>query len=325
MRIGAVLALTGRFARFGTQAAEGLRTWHDLTGLTEPPDIVDDGSAPGRVGPALDELAARCDLLLGPYGTSTARAAATWARERDRLVWNHGGAGRDVQDSAPGRLVSLITPTDRSGEPFVRWLATRHPGTPLDLVAGPGTFGPLVVDGMRRVADGLGVPVGTGTGGPGTDGRALFAAGTFEHDTALVRDLATPPAVLGTVAAGVAAFAEHVPDPDGVLGLAQWIPGARPWPELGPDEAGFLARYRERTGTAPDYPGVQAAAAATVAMHCARLAGSTADDALFAAATGLRTSTFYGGFAIDPVTGAQTGHDAVLTRWRGGRIVPEPL
>lgn len=311
-----MLALSGRFARFGTQAAEGLHTWHDLTGDTEPPVVLDDGSDPDRVGPALDELAAGCDLLLGPYGTSTARAAATWARDRDRLVWNHGGAGADLQAAAPGRLVSLITPTDRSGEPFVRWLAARHPGTPLHLVAGPGSFGTLVTDGMRRAAGRLGVPLG--------GGGALFTAGTFEHDTALVRDLVPRPAVLGAVAAGVAGFAEEVPDPEGVLGLAQWLPGAAGPAGTGPEEAAFLARYRHRTGTAPDYPGVQVAAAAAVAVRCAREAAGTRDDDLWAAAAALRTSTLYGDFAIDPVTGAQTGHRAVLTRWQGGRIVPVP-
>lgn len=314
LRIGAVLALTGRFARFGTQAAAGLRAWRELGGGAEI-EIVDDGSSPDRVGPALDDLAGRCDLLLGPYGTSTARAAAHWAREHDRLVWNHGGAGRDLQAAAPGRFVSLLTPTGRYGEPFVRHLTTRHSGTALRLVCGPGSFGRQVIDGMRRAASALGVPLSD-------DGDALFTAGTFEHDTALIAGLPDRPAVLGTVAAGVLAFADAVSDPEGVLGVAQWVPDAGRTVELGPDEATFVARYRSITGSAPDYPAVQAAAAATVAVHCATLAAGTDADALWHAATGLRTTTLYGDFGIDPTTGAQTDHAVTLVQWRGGTPFP---
>lgn len=313
-RIGAALALTGRLARFGTQAAAGLRAWSELGGAAEI-EIVDDGSSPGRVGPALDDLAGRCDLLLGPYGTSTARAAAHWARENDRLVWNHGGAGGDLQAAAPRRLVSLITPTERYGEPFVRHLASRHPGTALRLVGGPGSFGPQVVDAMRPAAASLGVPLAD-------DGDALFTAGTFEHDTALVAGLAERPAVIGTVAAGVLAFADAVPDPDGILGVAQWMPGTGRTVSLGPDEDEFLARYRTITGSEPDYPAAQAAAAAAIAVHCATLAGGTDPDTLWDAAAALRTTTLYGDFGIHPTTGAQTDHAVTLVQWRDGVPVP---
>lgn len=320
LRIGAPLALTGRFARFGTQAAAGLRAWRDLGGGAEI-EVVDDGSSPGSVGPALDALADRCDLLLGPYGTSTARAAADWAREHDRPVWNHGGAGGDLQAAAPGRLVSVITPTERYGEPFVGHVAAERPGATLRLVSGPGTFGPQVVDGMRRTAAARNVPLSDSSGAD-----ALFVAGTFEHDTALIADLiADPPrrpAVLGTVAAGVRAFADAVPDPDGVLGVAQWVSGTGRPVSLGPDEDAFVARYRSITGCAPDYPAAQAAAAAAIAVHCATVAAGTGPDALWDAAAGLRTTTLYGAFGIDPSTGAQTDHTLTLVRWEGGSLVP---
>lgn len=315
VRLGATLSLTGRFARFGAQAAAGIQAWRDLGGEAEI-EIVDDGSSPGSVGPALDALAGRCELLLGPYGTSTARAAARWAGANDRLVWNHGGAGNDLPALAPRRLVSLITPTDRYGEPFVRYVGAHHPSVGLRLVSGPGTFGPQVVDGMRRAAVALDVRLSE------SSDAALFVAGTFEHDTALIADLAHRPAVLGTVAAGVQAFAEAVPDPEGVFGVAQWMPGAGRTVALGPEEEPFVARYRSITGSDPDYPAVQAAAAAAIAVHCTDLAGSTDADALWDAAADLRTTTLYGAFGIDPTTGTQTDHSLTLVRWRRGTPVP---
>ncbi len=128
--------------------------------------------------------------------------------------------------------------------------------------------------------------------------------------------------MLGTVAAGVLAFADAVPDPDGILGLAQWMPGTGRTIEIGPDEDSFLARYRTITGSEPDYPAVQSAAAAAVAAHCATLAGSTGSDALWDAATALRTTTLYGDFGIDPTTGAQEAHAVTLVQWRDGAPVP---
>ncbi len=53
-RIGAVLSVTGRFARFGNQAARGLRVWSAMTDGAEV-IITDDGGDPARVAPAMDE------------------------------------------------------------------------------------------------------------------------------------------------------------------------------------------------------------------------------------------------------------------------------
>ncbi|RZT88019.1 amino acid/amide ABC transporter substrate-binding protein (HAAT family) [Pseudonocardia sediminis] len=313
-----MLSLTGPLSRFGTQAADGLRVGMDLLGAPAPV-LVDDAGEPGRVAPTLDVLAGSCDLLLGPYGTSTARAAARWARESGRFVWNHGGAGDRVQGAAPGRVVSVLTPTSGYAGAFVRYLAREHPGTPLRLVPGRGGFGRQVVAGAREAAARAGVTVVDE--GPG----ALFLAGSFDEDVDAVNRLPTGadrPVVVGTVAAGVREFGRAAHDPDGVFGVAQWVPGAPGTPEVGPDEATFLDRYRAATGTGPDYPAVQAAATAAIALHCASVAGSTDPGALWAAATALRTTTLYGAFAIDPVTGTQTGHGTTLVRWRDGRMSP---
>ncbi len=68
-----------------------------------------------------------------------------------------------------------------------------------------------------------------------------------------------------------------------------------------------------------DYPGVQAAAAAVVAAHYARQARLTTRGQLWAQAAALDTATF-GGFRINPVTGAQVKHEAALVRWTSGGL-----
>jgi hypothetical protein len=90
-------------------------------------------------------------------------------------------------------------------------------------------------------------------------------------------------------------------------------------PEIGPSETTFLTAYANRTKTPIDYPGVQAVAGAALAAYCVRRTGTTAPQRLWADAAALDTETLFGGFKIDPVTGAQLKHEAVLVCWgRGG-------
>ena len=117
------------------------------------------------------------------------------------------------------------------------------------------------------------------------------------------------------MAAGVREFAQAVDDPEGVFGIAQWFPGSGHEVLLGPREEEFLRAYAASGGGMPDYPAAQAAAGAVIAVHCARMAGSTNRDDLWAAAADLETSTLFGGFRIDPQSGAQVSHRTVLVRW----------
>ena len=97
LRVGACLSLTGRFGRFGRQAAQGLKVWRELAGDDVELEIEDDGSDPGRLGEALTRVAGRSDLLLGPYSTLLMREAGRVTADIDAVLWNHGGAGDDVQ------------------------------------------------------------------------------------------------------------------------------------------------------------------------------------------------------------------------------------
>lgn len=327
LRIGACLSLSGRFARFGRQAARGLAAWSVLDGGA---DVVveDDRSDVRTLEKLLPQVAARCDLLLGPYSTRLMRAAGEMAAERSWLVWNQGGSGDDVEQAHPGHVVSVLTPASRYAEPFLRRLGA-EPGGPhhLCVVAGPGSFGRQVADGAEVLARSLVIRVTRAGPGdpippPGLPADwNLFSAGAFEQDAALVaRVLGGParPGRLCAVAAGVREFGRAVTDSEGVFGVAQWFPGVGGDAALGPPEGEFLRAYAGIAGAWPDYPAVQAAAGAVIATRCARLAGGTGRDALWAAAAGLDTSTLFGGFRIDPASGTQLAHQTVLVRWADG-------
>jgi ABC-type branched-subunit amino acid transport system substrate-binding protein len=325
LRVGACLSLSGRYARFGTQAARALQAWAALDGAAELV-IEDDRSDPGMLQALLPTVAAGCDVLLGPYSTQLVRVAGKMATSAGWLVWNHGGSGDDVQAACPGHVVSLLTPASRYTERFIRDVV-EVTGLELWIRQGKGSFGRQVADGAQKIAEQAGActrQLGSGDAWPCPSGPwALVSAGTFEDDVQAVnraRRQRDPPRLVFSVAAGVREFAGEVDGPEGIYGVGQWFPGSTTRAELGPPEDAFLAAYATVTDQPVDYPGVQAAAAAVVAAHCARQARSTARGQLWAQAAALDTATFFGGFRINPVTGAQVKHEAALVRWTSGGL-----
>jgi hypothetical protein len=326
LRVGACLSLTGRFARFGRQAAAGLEAWRSLTGAADVL-VEDDRSDRNSLRAILPGVAARCDLLLGPYSTVLMREAGRVAADAGRLVWNHGGSGDDVEGSHAGHVISVLTPASRYAGPFLRHVASGPRPRDLVIIHGAGSFGRQVAAGAAVIARQLGIrAVSAGAGAPlpppGVSGDwDLFSAGVFEQDARLAaraRQLPDPPRRICAIAAGVRDFAGSVSDPEGVFGIAQWLPGTGREVLLGPQEAAFLSAY---AGPTPDYPAVQAAAGAVLAVHCAGLAGGTASADLWAAAATLDTSTLFGRFGIDPRDGVQIKHDTLLVRWAQGKLV----
>jgi ABC-type branched-subunit amino acid transport system substrate-binding protein len=329
LRIGACLSLSGRYAQFGRQAAQGLRTWQSLHRGADLL-IEDDRSDRNVLEVALPSVATRCDILLGPYSTQLARAAGRMAAQSGWLLWNHGGSGDDVEGAHPGHVISVLTPTSRYAEPFLRHIAgERDAAHVLCIAHGPGSFGRQVADGAETVARQLGIRTVRAAPGdqlppPGVSAEwDLFSAGVFEQDVEIVSKalrLPVPPRRVCAVAAGVREFGHAVDDSEGVFGVAQWFPGSGHEVMLGPAEQVFLRAYADNAGTFPDYPAVQAAAGAVLAAHCAKLADGTGRENLWVAASDLDTSTLFGGFRIDSVSGAQVKHQTVLVRWAAGEL-----
>jgi ABC-type branched-subunit amino acid transport system substrate-binding protein len=329
LRVGACLSLSGRYARFGRQAARGLDVWRSLDGAADL-IVEDDRSDPRTLEAALPWVAARCDVLLGPYSTRLTRAAGRLAAGAGWLMWNHGGSGDDVEAAYPGHIVSVLSPASQYAEPFIRHLAARPNATPLWIAHGRGSFGRQVAAGAEASARRAGIETARLRPGdavpPGPPKRwDLFSAGSFEEDVALVRRArAAPgrPRAVCAVAAGVREFRAAAGDVEGAFGVGQWFPGVVRAARLGPAEGEFLAAYAAAGGAVPDYPAVQAAAGAVLAVHCARQAGGSARDLLWDAALALDTQTLFGGFRIRPSDGVQAGHQAVLVRWTAEGPVP---
>ncbi|MBW8804054.1 MAG: ABC transporter substrate-binding protein [Catenulisporales bacterium] len=308
--------MTGRFAPFGTQAANGLRLWADTTGAELT--VLDDESEPAVLAKRLTTLAPTVDLLFGPYSTVLMRAAIPIAERAGRLLFNHGGSGGAL--SHPGRVVNVLTPARRYAEPFIQRLVELG-GGPLYTAAGRGAFGRDVTDGGAATAQAAGITVAPlDLDNPPARPWDLLSAGVYEDDVATVRAaraLPNPPRYLCSVAAAVASFAQDVGDPEGIYGVGQWAPGTGRAVDAGMTEAACLEAWDARYGGAPDYPAVQAYAAGVIAQ-----AAMAAPDGLWRAVAALDITTVFGRFRIDADTGEQTGHEAVLTRWHGGQSLP---
>jgi hypothetical protein len=59
-----------------------------------------------------------------------------------------------------------------------------------------------------------------------------------------------------------------------------------------------------------------------IAAHATRLAGGTSRDEVWPIATQLDTSTLFGAFAVDPITGVQLKHESALVRWGDAGLMP---
>jgi ABC-type branched-subunit amino acid transport system substrate-binding protein len=131
--------------------------------------------------------------------------------------------------------------------------------------------------------------------------------------------------VIGCVAAGVTRFRDDLGENgEGIIGPSQWEQQADITPEIGPASTEFVRRIRAQAlGTGGDggcdYPTAQAYAAGLVTLAAIRAADSLDQERIRAAISDLRTTTFFGDFAIDAVTGRQTGHKMLLIQWHGGR------
>jgi ABC-type branched-subunit amino acid transport system substrate-binding protein len=152
----------------------------------------------------------------------------------------------------------------------------------------------------------------------------LLSAGSFEDDIAIAASgLRRRWRAVGLVAAGVEELADALGERvEGLYGPCQWMADIAPEPADGPDADWFVTRYQQATATTPSYPAAAAFAAGVIWQRCARDAKTTDPQQVLAAAQILDTTTMFGRFRLDPLTGVQTGHHIRVVHWQHGRRIP---
>ncbi len=319
-------------------------------------ECLDDASDPARCAEIYRSLCAdrRAGVIFGPYSNRLARVAAPIAEQSGRVFVNHGGAGDELYDRGYKMIVGVLSPASDYLRGFVRLLTQLKLWRKrVAMVASKSPFARAVASGFERAADeraarrrGVRVRVKwNGAFDPDSTPARLFpalvrnrvnalaSAGSYEHDVAVMRTVAESRLnipVLGCVAAGVRRFGSDLGElAEGIVGPSQWEDSVELEPALGPTPAEFARRMRT-AGTnetdSPDYPAAQIYAAGLLTAATLATAGRPDDAMLRAAFSDLRTSTMFGDFEIDRVTGRQLGHRMLLVQWHRGRkviIAPE--
>jgi branched-chain amino acid transport system substrate-binding protein len=362
IRIGIAVSLSGRYAEQGRQCLEGVRCYvRDANGangifLREagcavPVElrIYDDESRVGKLRTLTDKLVRQdaTDILLGPYGSGLAVAAAEIASANQTVLWNHSGATDRIFAAEHEWVVGICSPASRYFASVLDFVSVVSPGPrTVALFSATTGFAQEVASGARASAARHGFrlirdesyrsltrdfrPMLAGLGAEPPE--VVLGVGRIEDDLRFARALRRSglrPKVAALVGAGIERFARELGDAaEGFLAPSQWEPRAHQAVSYGPSTEEFTRRYAEQSPEALDYPAAQAYAGALIAQRCVEVAGSTDQWALRAAASTLRLRTFFGRFAIDRATGKQTGHRMLAIRWQDGRkaIVwpPEP-
>jgi branched-chain amino acid transport system substrate-binding protein len=358
--IGLTLSLTGRYAPMGRQAAAALELFAadqnaaggiEIGGQRSELTLLclDDQSNPKLCTEIYRSLCYenRADVIFGPYSSDLTRVAAPIAESAGMVLVNHGGADDSLYHRKYRLIVGVLSP---AGDYF-RGLA--HLVSQLKLwrkriatVTFETPFARAVIDGFehecsQREIRRQGVRLKVRESAAPTRGAAevsidllirlarsritaLVSAGSFADDVALISgivraDLNIP--MLGCVAAGVHDFAtalgEHA---EGIVGPSQWEESLAFAPELGPRPTQLAARMRAVCGSC-DYPAAQIYAAGLLTAAAVRGLDTLDQTRLRAAFSELRTSTLFGDFAIDRVSGRQIGHKVLLVQWHAGQKV----
>lgn len=363
LSVGLSLSLSGIHAAMGRQAEAAIKLFVDDLNAAGGVRVGgharelalechDDRSDAARCAEIYRDLcgARRAGLLLGPYSSSLTRAAAPIAEAAGMLMLNHGGADDGLHAQGRRMLVGVLSPASDYLSGFARLLTElKFWRKRLAIVAATTPFARDVATGLERAcherrARLRGVRVRLKYAGDFARDEAiarllpalkrnrintLAAAGGFAQDVALMRavtaaNLNIP--VLGCVAAGVHDFAEALGDAaDGIVGPSQWEEQVEIAPELGPTAGEFARRMRAAGHRDCDYPAAQAYAAGLIGCAAIREADSLDQRRLRDALGEMRTSTLYGDFAIDRVTGRQIAHKMLLVQWhRGHKVIIEP-
>jgi len=360
LKIGIPVSLSGQFQMQGNQALAGLRAWaedvNQAGGLNfgewdspRPVAVIhyDDTSRAEQVRLLAQHLILedQVDLMMSPYSSVLAQAAASVTEQYGKVLWNQGGTSDSIYQQGYRCVVGISTAASEYLFGLPQLLRESHPeANSLAIVrAATGSFPKMVSSGLERKATEFGFktvllseydPAITDFSSiidqiQGTHLHLLLAVGRIQNDLLLASQLAQRRITLGAVAlvaAPIQQFREALGDAvEGFIGPSQWEPTGDYHGDtqnyFGPTTSQVMGSLRRQSQLPIDYPMVQAYAAGLVAQRCVEEAGILEPQALRSTANVLDFSTFYGRFKIEPATGRQIGRSVVLVQWQQGRKV----
>ncbi len=338
------VSLTGRFSPLGKKAGKGVALWKKYfdSGSKEGVEILieDDESSEERASSLTGKFCSdkTIDAVFGPYSSGLALAAVKSAAEKEKTLWNHGGASDEI--CGYPNTVSAITPASCYFHPLLPAFGGKE--VVVASVRDSG-FSLAVAQGAEKAAVGFGVKIRRFEYKSGSrdfdlllkmmdenSSGALLSVGRMEDDMALaekILEIPDRPEFLCFVAAGVEEFGKVFgKKSEGVFSVSQWETNPKPFkPDFGPTSREFSDMFRKEYGHNPDYVAAQSFNIGLVLQKCIEQTGAANDKDLRKAAAELDLTTFYGRFKLDG-NGKQTGHKMVVVKWtEEKRVVVEPM
>lgn len=354
LRLGMPISLTGRYSVQATESFQGISLFvSDVNraggllvpslGKKVPLDLTyyDDESSVEKCRELTERLIVNdgVDILLGPYSSSLALAAAEVAEARGKTLWNHGGSTDDIEKRGFSCVISSISPASSYMRGILRLLKDTDESARKAalLSAYDSGFSQNILSGAKDESEKLGfiykdIQYKSGEKnlrssidelleyGP----DIILSMGRMEDDIEVARELKKKEVkakATGMVAASIKLFRDTFGAySEGFLSVSQWEKGLAVEPDIGPTPLEFSERFRAAYGKEPDYVAAQGYHIGLVLKHCLLLSGTLDDISLRDAAKNTELKTFYGSFKTDP-SGNQKGHETVVVQWQDGQKV----
>ncbi len=361
IKLGISISLTGSYSAQGIESFQGLRLLvSDINGeggiyvgdygKKIPLDLIfyDDESSVDKCREITDRLIADdgVNVLLGPYSSSLALAAAEAACAEGVTLWNYGGSTDEIEERGFDCLVSAITPAGRYTSGIIKLVRglDASAGKIAAFIARDSGFSRNVARGARLYGRENGFEVREFTFNSGEDDFSdlldemaefnpdiILGMGRAHDDLLLARrliDKGIRVKAIALVAASIKLFRDTFHEKaEGFLSASQWEKGINTQLDTGPSPDEFSARFLSAYGKEPDYVAAQGYNMGLIIKKCIEDAGTLDDRTLRETARNTDLRTFYGRFKTD-TAGNQTGHEMVVVQWQNGTkviVYPESI
>ncbi len=268
IKLGLSISLTGNYAVQGKESFEGVELWVDDIndrggiyledqGANLPIEFIyyDDESSVDRCRDITEKLILEneVDLLLGPYSSSLALAAAEVAEENNKTLWNHGGSTDEIEERNFKNVINAITPASRYSFGIIDALrkADSSARKIATFSAENSGFSTRVANGARLYGEKRGFDVKEFKFISGTkdfsgfldtlrdyEPDLILGMGRAEDDLALSKEIIEQGVyskAAGFIVASIKLFKDELGEAsEGFLSSSQWEKGACIEPDIGP-------------------------------------------------------------------------------------------
>ena len=343
IRIGASMALTGKYALQGGYGRDGYQLCQKYVNaqggvLGRPIELVirDDASDDKTASRMYEQLITedRVDAVLGPYSSPITDAIADVTEKHRKVLIAPMAGTTSLWEKGRKYLIMVISPVELTPEGFID-LATRFGLKTIAVLNEDGLVAKAAAKGAAELARRKNLDVVFSETYPkGTKDFSdflnrvkaakpdVFVIGSQIFDelimmTRQMRDVDLNVKMLSVLPYG------GLPDYQKRLEKsAEFVYSATFWePSLPlPGNREFVAAYEKEFNRAPALQAANGYAGCQLFVEAARRAGSVDSDKLREVLLKLRTQTILGDFAVDE-RGFQIAHKAVTTQWQDGKQV----